>query len=175
MEDLEHLKYPIGRFTTADHYTPAELASMLVAFRDFPATLDTVCQQLEKVDRWDIPYRRGGWTARQVVHHLADSHLNAYQRFKHTLTEDNPILRGYEEGEWAKLADYRLGYFVSQNLLRSIHERIYVTLKGLPDDQWQRACTHPSQPQADKLSKLLAIYVWHGQHHLAHLEIVLNK
>lgn len=170
----EHLRYPVGRFAPAAEYSLVDRDIMLTQFRNLPNRYAQLCQQIETQEKWQLSYRPGGWTAQQVAHHLADSHLNAYQRFKHTLTEENPTLRGYDEQAWALLADNQLSYFVSHQLLSSIHERIYHTLAGLNEEQWQRACVHPSQPDVGDLTTLLAVYDWHGRHHLGHLTIILN-
>lgn len=174
MQTNEHLRYPIGPFKAAEHYSTADIQQLLESFRSLPVQYAQRCQKIDIKQAWEKTYRPDSWTARQVAHHLADSHLNAYQRFKHTLTEDAPVLRGYDEQSWALLADNQLSYFVSQKLLEGIHERIYQTLIQQDEAAWARPCVHPSMSTVTNLATLLASYDWHGQHHLAHLDIIIN-
>ncbi|PHI21608.1 metal-dependent hydrolase [Lewinellaceae bacterium SD302] len=175
MNNTNHLRYPIGRFEAASNYAPQLIFDLLNSFAELPGHIAGTALRLEAAGRLNETYRPGGWTALQLIHHLADSHLNAYQRFKLTLTEDNPTLRPYDENAWAKLPDNRHGYFVSQNMLSAIHRRLTLTLSALSLETWKRPCHHPSNEQVVNLASLLGQYEWHGRHHLGHLQIILNK
>jgi uncharacterized damage-inducible protein DinB len=120
-------------------------------------------------EQLDTPYRSGGWTVRQVVHHVPDSHLNSYVRFKLALTEDNPTIKPYEEGRWAELSDSNsTPVEVSLTLLESLHDRWVRLLRSLTPEQWKRTFRHPELGEMT-LEKTLALYAWHGKHHVAHI------
>ena len=120
--------------------------------------------------QFDTPYREGGWTIRQVVHHLPDSHLNAYLRFKLALTEDNPTIKPYDGARWAELPDTAgTAVGVSLVLLESLHRRWVVLLKAMTEPDWSRTYFHPDQNKSLALGNVLAMYAWHGKHHLAHV------
>ena len=119
--------------------------------------------------QYETPYREGGWTVRQVVHHLADSHMQSYGRFKMALTEDEPVIKTYEEGRWAELADTRLTPpETSLVLLEALHSRWVVLLRSLTEEQWLRSFRHPALGLVG-LVKAADLYAWHGKHHLAHI------
>jgi hypothetical protein len=164
-------RYPTGPMPTPLTLTPQERAAAVAAIRALPAELRAAVADLGEA-RLDTPYREGGWTARQVVHHVADSHLNAYARLKLTLTELNPIIKPYEEHLWAELPDSRLPAEVSLTLLESLHTRIVTVLEGVTDADWARQWTHPAQGRTYTLDTLAAMYAWHGRHHTAHLKLI---
>jgi uncharacterized damage-inducible protein DinB len=121
-------------------------------------------------DQLHVPYREGGWTINEIVNHVADSHMNAFIRFKLGLTEDNPVIKPYDQEAWSKTADVRgVPINMSVTLLHSLHHRWYELLKSLEDSQWQRTVYHPEQKREMSLWELLAIYSWHGKHHVAHI------
>ncbi|PTA69153.1 YfiT family bacillithiol transferase [Deinococcus arcticus] len=159
-------RYPLGPMPTPLYLTPEERTAALQALRTLPGELRAAVSGLTAAGL-DTPYRPGGWTARQVVHHVADSHLNAFTRVKLALTEDNPAVKPYEEALWAELPDSRLAPEVSLELLASLHVRLVAVLEGVSD--WSRPWTHPAQDRTYTLDTLLAMYAWHGQHHVAHL------
>ncbi len=115
----------------------------------------------------DTPYREGGWTVRQVVHHVAESHMNAFVRVKLALTEENPVIKPYEEDRWAQWPDHQLLPEVSLTLLDALHARLLPVLEDVTD--WSRPWTHPAQGRTYTLATLLAMYDWHGRHHVAHI------
>jgi hypothetical protein len=122
-----------------------------------------------KDDQIDTPYRDGGWTVRQVVHHVSDSHMNAYIRFKWAMTEDAPTIKAYEEAEWAKLKDSQLTPAeISLTMIESLHARWTVLLRSMTAEDFQRRFTHPDSGPHD-VDWLLSLYSWHGDHHLAHI------
>ncbi|MCP2012913.1 hypothetical protein L1280_000041 [Deinococcus sp. HSC-46F16] len=166
-------RFPLGPMPQPLTLTPEERAEAVGAIRDFPDQLRAaVANQPDAV--LDTPYRDGGWTVRQVVHHLADSHMNAVVRLKLALTEDRPTIRPYEEGEWAKLPDMRLPVAPSLALLGGLHVRWAALLESLSPEEWPREWTHPALGQAYTVDTLAAMYAWHGLHHLAHIRRVVG-
>ena len=121
----------------------------------------------------ETSYRPGGWTGRQVVHHLMDSHINSYVRFKLTLTEDSPVIKPYLEAQWAQLPDYeQISVKDACSLLRLIHQRWVVILKSMTDDQFRRKYIHPEYQKEFSLHEALGMYAWHCRHHLGHLKLI---
>ncbi|MFB9991981.1 YfiT family bacillithiol transferase [Deinococcus oregonensis] len=164
-------RYPTGPMPTPITLTPAERAEALAAIRALPAELRAAVAALGE-SQLDAPYREGGWTGRQVVHHVGDSHLNAFVRVKLTLTEINPTIKPYQEHLWAELPDSRLPVDVSLSLLDALHTRIVAVLDGVSDADWARQWTHPAQGRTYTLDTLAAMYAWHGRHHTAHLKLI---
>ena len=170
----DHLRYPIGQpQLPTTPLTPAERAGYIQQLAELPAQLAAAAQRLGS-ERLLLPYRPGGWTGRQVIHHVADSHLNSYCRFRLALTEDNPTIRPYEEGAWAELPDVAATpVAVSLALLANLHSRWVTLLHHLNDEQWQRTFYHPGNGRSATLDQTLALYAWHGRHHLAHLALLM--
>jgi len=150
---------------------PEQRAQALAALHSLPAELRAAVEALPEAGL-DTPYRKGGWTGRQVVHHVADSHLNAYARVKLALTEENPVIKPYEEGLWAELPDALLPVEVSLSLLEALHTRLVSVLESLGESDWAREWTHPGAGKTFTLDTLLAMYAWHGRHHVAHLGLI---
>jgi len=170
----EHLSYPIGRvqLPTAP-LTSAERTALIQQHIDLPAELTALARAVGG-ERLQLPYRPGGWTGRQVIHHLADSHMNCYFRYRLALTEDNPTIRAYDEKAWAELPDVAATPItVSLTLLDALHTRWVVLMQQLTEEQWQRTFVHPVTHRTFTLDQALALYGWHGQHHLAHLKMLL--
>ncbi|MFC4424576.1 YfiT family bacillithiol transferase [Deinococcus navajonensis] len=163
---MSDLRYPLGPMPTPLSLSPQERTAALEAIGALPTELRAAVQGLADA-ALDTPYREGGWTVRQVVHHVADSHLNAYVRTKLALTEDNPGVKPYEEGLWAELPDAALPVEVSLRLVDALHERWGRVLAGVSD--WGRPWSHPAQGRRYTLDTLLAMYAWHGRHHVAHI------
>lgn len=162
------LSYPIGRFTRPESYTPELRAQWIDTIAALPARFRAALDGLD--DRQlDTPYRPGGWTVRQVAHHVPDSHLNAYVRFKLALTEDVPTVKPYDEGAWALLEDSRsTPIATSLALLEATHDRWLRIIRSLDDAAFQRRYRHPETGN-HSLEYLLAHYAWHGDHHTAHV------
>jgi hypothetical protein len=167
---VSDLRYPIGPFSLQGvTVAPEERAGLITAIAEFPAQFRSAVHGLNET-QFDTPYRPGGWTVRQVVHHVPDSHLNAYVRFKLALTEENPTIKPYEESRWAELPDTastQIG--VSLVLLEALHRRWVVLLKSMSDQQWTRTYFHPDHQASLRLDAILAMYAWHGKHHTAHI------
>ncbi|HEU4699807.1 MAG TPA: putative metal-dependent hydrolase [Gemmatimonadales bacterium] len=162
-------RYPIGRFTYEHPLADAERAAAIEAITQAPWLLREAVAGLDDA-QLDTPYREGGWTVRQVVHHVPDSHLNAYTRFKLALTEERPTVRPYDEAAWAELPDGRTGSIdVSLALLEALHERWVRTLQAMAPGDFARTIYHPEHAKEMSLDQLLAMYAWHGRHHVAHV------
>jgi uncharacterized damage-inducible protein DinB len=159
-------RYPTGKFHYDGSITEEQKQSLLNDIARTPERLRAAIQGLSEA-QLDTPYRPGGWTVRQVVHHLPDSHMNSYVRFKLALTESEPTIKPYAEDRWAELADSKstpIG--VSLSLLESLHDRWVRLLRALTPEQWKRTFRHPDLGAMD-LEKTLALYAWHGKHHVA--------
>lgn len=157
-------RYPIGKF----EFTAPDRKSWLDELEALPFQLREATGRLSG-SQLDTPYREGGWTVRQLVHHVADSHANSYIRFRLALTEHEPVIKPYAEDRWAELADAKFGpVAVSLQMLEAIHARWVVLLRSLDDSCWNRAFVHPENGRMT-LDYALGLYAWHGKHHLAHV------
>lgn len=165
---MEDLRYPIGPMPRVPALTPAEREEAIAAIAAVPALLRSAVAGLTDA-QLDTPYRPGGWTVRQVIHHVPDSHLNAYVRFKLALTEEHPRIRTYEEARWAELPEARTAPVeVSLALVEALHDRWVRSLRALAPEEFSRTLDHPDHGTL-VLDSLLAIYAWHGRHHTAHV------
>lgn len=169
-EQLEALKYPVGKFargTKSD--TPERRAQCIEAIIAFPNALDAALKDLSDA-QLDTPYRPGGWTVRQLVHHIADSHCQTIIRFKLALTEDKPVIKPYKEALWAEHADARtLSVMPSLAIITGVHMRWAVLMNSMREEEWHRVFIHPEQQREISLAEALELYVWHGRHHVAHI------
>ncbi len=164
--------YPIGKFIPKENYLPEELNGFVEQIESLPEKLENAYRQLT-VEQLDLPYRPGGWTARQVMHHLADSHMNAYIRFKWALTEDTPLIKAYDEKAWAVTPETKADPQLSINLVRALHKKWTLLLRSLSAADLQKQFIHPETNQHIPLNRMIALYAWHGEHHLAHLRLIL--
>jgi hypothetical protein len=162
------LRYPIGPFRFDGETSADRRRQWLGEIAAAPALLRAAVTGLTS-DQLDTPYREKGWTVRQVVHHLPDSHLNAYTRIKLALTEDQPTIKPYEEARWAELPDSRGDIEPSLILLESLHQRWLMLLRHLSADDFDRGFRHPQHGRIMSLNEVLAMYAWHGRHHVAHI------
>jgi hypothetical protein len=161
-------KYPVGRFDPALQPTAAERPALIESIAAAPGRLRAAVTGLND-EQLDTPYREGGWTVRQVVHHVPDSHMNAYIRVRLALTEDTPIIRPYEESEWAKLPDARSAPVgISLELLDHLHVRFVMLFRALTDADFARTLLHPAMGPMT-VGTILRMYEWHGRHHVAHI------
>ena len=173
--DIENLKYPIGKFSAPKEFSPALMKQWIHAIEELPSKLRSAVIHLND-QQLDTPYRDGGWTVRQVVHHIPDSHMNAYIRFKLAMTEDIPTIKPYFEDRWAELADYRnTPVEPSLSLLDALHYRWELLLKTMTDDDFKKKYHHPESHKDFELRTVLALYAWHGNHHLAHITSLLIR
>jgi uncharacterized damage-inducible protein DinB len=160
-------RFPIGRFTRLDSYTVEQRADHIARLAAQPANIAAAAHALS-TSQLDQPYRPGGWTSRQLVHHVADSHVNCYIRLKLALTEDEPTIKPYDQDAWVTLPDVALPIDVSLALLEATHTRMLVLLRAMTPEQFARPLQHPENGRMT-LDQLVALYAWHGDHHTAHL------
>jgi hypothetical protein len=161
-------RYPLGKFTFEGVVDTKQREQWINEIATQPSRLREAATGLTDA-QLDTPYRDGGWTVRQVVHHVPDSHMNAYIRFKLAVTENNPTIKPYLEAEWAKLPDSKLPVEVSLKLLELVHERWVVILKNMPKADFEKTYIHPESQKTFALGNVLGLYAWHGNHHIAHV------
>ena len=161
------LRYPIGRYQFDGEITSGVAEGWIKEIEALPGMLREAVGSMDD-EQLDTAYRPGGWTVRQVVHHVADSHMNAYIRFKLALTENSPVIKPYEEGRWAELPDYDLPIDISLSLIEAVHTRLGKLLSRLHADDLNRAFIHPDSGEVT-VGENIGIYAWHGRHHLAHI------
>ncbi|HEX7706473.1 MAG TPA: bacillithiol transferase BstA [Thermoanaerobaculia bacterium] len=168
-------RYPVGPFIRRDQLSAEERRTMIDAIAATPQRLAAAIEGMTE-EQLDTPYRDGGWTVRQVVHHLADSHMNAYMRLKLALTEEEPVLRPYDEAAWAELEDARtMEPDVSVTLLRAIHLRFVSSLRSMDERDFARTLRHPEHAGVLTIDWLVAMYSWHGRHHVAHITTLRER
>jgi|SRR5580698_967844 uncharacterized damage-inducible protein DinB len=168
MIDLHDLRYPIGRFTPPIQSNPDIRSRQIETLRELPQRLHGAVEGLSD-DQLETPYREGGWTVRQLIHHVADSHANSYVRFKLALTEEWPTIKLYDEAAWALLADSKATPVdVSLSLITALHTRWVALLESLTDADFHRGYNHPESGRQN-LATALALYDWHSRHHTAHI------
>ena len=168
------LRYPIGKYEPQP-YSEKQKQDWLNDIKFLPQSLENALLNLDEAQQL-TPYRECGWTVKQLVHHVADSHINAYCRFKLGLTEDNPVIRPYEEQLWAELSDtHYLPTNISITLLYALHTRLYELLKHIKDSEWDRTIVHPASNKQMTLWHLMGMYSWHGRHHTAHITALRER
>lgn len=161
-------RYPIGTFQLEGDITKSLTNQWIEEIANLPKKVREAVSGLSE-EQLDTPYRESGWKIRQVVHHIADSHMNAYIRFKLALTEENPTIKPYEEARWAELEDSKLPVEVSLTLLESVHVRLVELLNSLNEEELKRTFVHPASGVVS-IEKNIGMYAWHGNHHLAHIK-----
>jgi len=169
-DQLELLKYPIGKFVRGTKAsTPERRAECIAIIEGFPQQLRNLLQGWSNA-QLDTPYRPGGWTVRQLVHHIADSHSQILHRFKLALTEEKPVIKPYKEALWAEHVDARtMPLDPSLAIIAGTHARWVVLMRAMKTEEWDRAFAHPEQQREIALCEALELYVWHSAHHLAHI------
>jgi uncharacterized damage-inducible protein DinB len=171
---MTDLRYPIGKFHFDGPLTEQQKQAALDDIATAPASLRAAIKGLSEA-QLDTPYRPGGWTVRQVIHHVPDSHLNSYVRFKLALTEDEPTIKPYAEDRWAELNDTKATPVeVSLTMLDALHDRWVRLLRSLSSEEWKRTFRHP-ELGAMTLEKTLALYAWHGRHHVSHITSLRDR
>jgi len=167
--DLEKLKYPIGQFVMPEVFDVHQVEIWISEIEALPEHIQKATENLSDEDL-NLTYRPGGWTLRQVIHHIPDSHMNAYIRFKQAFTEEIPIIKPYHEELWAETHEAKTGgVLMSILLLSALHQRWVAFLKTLNMEDYQRKYIHPAQEIELSLANMLGMYAWHGKHHLAHI------
>jgi len=174
-DQLEYLRFPIGHFNCPDSITELHIQEWIAVLELFPSRLEQLVSSLND-EQLDTTYRPNGWTIRQVVHHVADSHHNSYTRFKWALTEDKPVIKYYYEHLWAELDDGKNAPIeMSINHLKAVHSKLVYLLKGLSDSDLNKSFIHPEYNEEIKLKENIGIYAWHCDHHFAHIENLLTR
>jgi len=169
------LRYPIGKFTCPEPITNNHIISWISEIEKLPSRILDVVSNFNE-EQLETTYRPGGWTARQVIHHLHDSHHNGYIRFKWAMTEDKPIIKAYNEQLWAELFDTKSApIYLSIDVLKALHAKWVFFLKGLSEQDLTKEFIHPEGDEIISLAKDIGIYAWHGNHHLAHLQLIASK
>ncbi len=173
-EELNKLKYPIGLFEKPDRIIHKNLQEWIKDISDFPFDLEKSTHRLE-IEEKNFKYRPGGWTIKQVVHHCADSHMNALIRFKWSLTEKKPTIKAYFEAKWAELPDGMDDDFSSSiMILKGIHQKWVGLLNQMEETDFDKKFFHPEHQKSFSLKECVGIYAWHGKHHLAHIKNALK-
>lgn len=171
---MKDLRYPIGKFAVEGSVSEQQRKTFINEIEEAPAKLRSALKGFT-AEQLDTPYRPGGWTVRQVVHHVPDSHMNSYMRFKLALTENEPTITPYYEDRWAELEEARTAPTeISLALLEALHERWVLVLRNMKSEQWSRTFRHPDLGLMT-LEKNLALYAWHGRHHVAHITALRER
>ena len=174
-QELEQLKYPIGQFECPDIITIAHIENWVSTLETFPIQFEALVKHLTK-EQLDTTYRPGGWTIRQVVHHVADSHHHSYTRFKWALTEDKPVIKAYNEALWAELSDSKNAPIqMSLEHIKAVHYKLVNLLKGLSEEDLNKRFIHPETNSEVLLSYNIGNYAWHSNHHFAHVKNLLKR
>ena len=171
---IDELRYPVGTFQKPEKISQEERQKYIYEISVAPSLLRKAVSGLDN-SQLDTPYREGGWTIRQVVHHLPDSHINAYMRFKLALTENNPLIRTYEESLWAELPEAKTAPIdMSLFLLESLHKRWVSAMQSIPNDAFNLTYRHP-ESGLYTLDQQIAMYAWHGKHHIAQITGLITR
>jgi uncharacterized damage-inducible protein DinB len=172
---LEKLRYPTGKFKVPDTISESRIKEWIDELERYPGRLKGLVSDLNE-EKLETPYRPGGWTVRQLVHHIADSHHNSYIRFKWALTENEPVIKVYDEKKWAELHDSKTAPIENSLLhLQAVHAKLVFLLRGLDRKVLKKKFIHPEGHQATSLDENIGRYVWHGNHHYAHIAGLINR
>lgn len=172
---MQNLSYPIGLYEYEGPHTPTQRAALIAELQSLPLRLREAVSDLND-EQLDTPYRPGGWTVRQLLHHVPDSHANGYIRTKLALTEDTPTIKPYEEQHWAELSDtFVLPVEAALSLLEALHLKWVAVWQSMSEEQYQRGYFHPASQQTVSLDEQLGLYAWHSKHHLAHITALRER
>ncbi len=172
--NIEALRYPIGQASIPQQIQSQDIAQWIHVLERFPEKLRNLVKDLSD-EQLETPYREGGWTIRQVIHHVADSHHHSYIRFKWALTEDSPVIKAYDEARWAELHDTRTAPIeLSLQAIATTHAKLVYFLRGLEIVDFEKCFIHPETNKEVKLGENVGIYAWHSRHHYAHIENLLT-
>ncbi len=170
---MQNLQYPKGKFILPSSFNDTDLEQFIITISTFSQKLSDLTATASDA-LLDTNYRPEGWTIRQVVHHCADSHMNAFIRFKLALTEENPNIKAYEEQLWAAMNDYKMPVESSLSIIKALHQRWVVVLKNMTEADFNKTYFHPQQNRQSTLWNVLALYAWHCEHHLGHVKLVIK-
>lgn len=172
-QDLQNLKYPIGKFTIPDTISRTDIEAWTKILKNLPKQLIEITKPLNESEL-NYNYRPDGWTIKQVIHHLADSHMNSLIRFKLTLTEYKPTIKPYDEAKWAKLVDYEYDIETALAILNGVHTKLGHILQHLSNEDLKRQYLHPEHGKHFSVEETIGLYAWHSEHHLAHIKQALH-
>ena len=172
-EEIEKLKFPIGKFDCPINISQQKISDWISIIEHLPSRLKNLVENYTEA-QLDTPYRPNGWTVRQVIHHLPDSHMNAYIRFKWALTEEAPLIKAYHEDRWAELHDYRGPIEPSLKMLEVLHEKWVYLLKGLDIEKFNNSYMHPESGE-NFLKNVVGMYAWHSDHHFSHIQNLAKR
>lgn len=173
--DIEHLKYPIGHFVMPSELNTKKITEWISILEKLPVVLENLVNDLSE-EQLMTPYRSGGWTVRQLVHHIADSHHHSYTRFKWALTENKPLIKAYGEKDWSELFDAKTAPIVlSVSYLKALHAKLVFLLKGLSSDDLNKSYLHPEGNSTVTVAENIGKYAWHSQHHCAHIKNLIAR
>ncbi len=175
VEALNPNIYPIGKLKKPEEYTEAVINKLIQDIRILPEHLKKISKKINKKKELQYSYRDGGWTIEQIIHHTADSHMNALIRFKLALTENNPVIKPYDQDLWAETADIQLPIKTAIRLLKAIHAKWTILLENMDKNDFKRTYTHPEYNTTSTLQDVLALYAWHGKHHVGQIEVALKN
>lgn len=173
--DIAQLQYPIGKFKKPETITKEHIEAAIKVLQVFPKQLNELTFNL-KCETLDLPYRPDGWTIRQLVHHISDSHHHCYNRIRWTLTEDKPTIKAYDQDSFSKMEDYQKAPIAwSIDHLEAIHRKIVFILQNVSESDWERSFIHPETNEEIPLKELALLYAWHSRHHYAHIKNALDR
>ena len=173
--DINKLQYPIGHFKYPDQVTQGIVSNWIQILEELPVTLENLVKPLSD-EQLETPYRPGGWTVRQLVHHIADSHHHSYTRFKWALTESEPLIKAYEEKKWSSLFDAKKAPIeLSLSYLKALHAKMVYLLRGLSSEYLDKCYVHPDGNFKVTIKENIGKYAWHSQHHCAHIQGLLRR
>jgi hypothetical protein len=168
-QELDALRFPVGKYSPKQNITEGDIRDYILTIEAFPDKLKNAVSGLTE-EQLHTPYREDGWNSRDVVHHVGESHMNSFIRFKLALTEETPAIKPYDEALWAQLEDYKLTPIdLSLTLLDALHKRWVILLRSLTPEQTQRKLFHPEHNREIPLTEFMQLYAWHCDHHLAHI------
>jgi hypothetical protein len=170
----ENLKYPIGRYVRPTTFDLKQAEEHINEISLFPEKMLMLVDDLN-TEKLNKIYRTDSWSVRQLIHHCADSHMNAFIRFKLSLTEENPTIKPYKEALWAEMEDYKAPVSPSIQILKGVHRRWCKLMKSMTESDWQKTYVHPESNSSYKLFQVAALYAWHGNHHIKHIELALDN
>jgi hypothetical protein len=172
--DKDHLKFPVGKFEIPETISEANLNEAITILEVFPEQLKILTMNLKDEDL-DSSYREGSWTIRQLIHHIADSHHHSYNRLRWALSEDNPMIKAYDQDAFAELADYKTWPIAwSLTHIEAVHHKLVNLFRMLTEEQWKRTFRHPEMEKEMNMKELVLMYAWHSMHHYAHIKNALD-
>jgi hypothetical protein len=170
----DQLRYPVGKFSPKESYTREELSNFINTIEALPEKVETIARSFS-AKQLETPYREGGWTARQVLHHFPDSHMNAYIRMKWTITEPTPLIKAYNEKLWAETSETKLDPVISINFLKALHVKWVALMRLFTPEDLAKEFIHPETGKHVRIDRMIATYAWHCDHHYGHLRIIAGK